>query len=110
MNEMSPMTSWHAFPLDIFFKELVFPIIDSIGELTYPIAENHESSLVSAICVRAWQINIKFNMAVPEDEIVDIRVLFNIVFGEEYQMFLVFAEISHVVSFFMLDIAMACPC
>ncbi len=55
----------------------MFAIEDSIGELADPVTENHQTGV-------ACEFDIELNMAMTEDEIVDVGMLLDVVFGEEY--------------------------
>ena len=61
-----------------------------VREVVDPVAQDYD-----ARC--GVQHQIQFNVAVPVDEEVDIRVAFQVVFGVKYQRFFVF---SHIVGFF----------
>lgn len=84
-------------------QEHVFPIEDGIGELADPVAENHQTGM-------ACQFDVELDMAVPEDEVVDVGMVLNIVFGKEHKVFLVITHIVDVVRFLVLDIAVLSPC
>ena len=48
-------------------------------------------------------------MAVSEDEIVDIRVRLDVLFGKEHKMFLVLSHVVGFIHFLMFDVAVLCP-
>lgn len=60
-----------------------------VREAVDPVAQDYD-----ARC--GVQHQIQFNVAVPVDEEIDIRVAFQIFFGVKHQRFLVF---SHIVGF-----------
>ena len=61
----------------------MFTIVNSIGELTDPVTQNHHASLMTSAFDRTWQLDVKFDMAMSEDEVVDIRMLCDILFGKD---------------------------
>ena len=93
---------WLTLAFYVFFQEHVFPIVDGIGELTDPVAQDHEA------CV-ARQLDVELNMAVPKDEVVDIGMLLHILLGIEHQVLAVFTFIHGIIVFLMLHIAVFGP-
>ena len=73
-----------ALAFYIFFKEHVFPIIDCIGKLSYPVAQNHHAGFMACTLDGACQIDVKLDMAVTEDKVVDIGMLLYVLLGKEH--------------------------
>ncbi len=99
-----------ALTFYIFLQEHVFTIIDSIGELIDPVAQNHHTGLMSFCFCRTRQLDVELNMTVSEDEIVDVGMLLNILFSIEHQVLFILAHIKRLITFLVLDIAMFGPC
>ena len=57
----------------------------------------------------AGEFDVEFDMAVPEDKIVDVGMFLNILLGKEHKVFFVFTHVVDIVRFLMLDIAMFGP-
>ena len=91
-----------TFALYVLFEEHVLAVIDRIGKLRNPVAEYHQPTV-------ARQLDVQFNMAMTEDEIVDIGMLLDILLGEEHQVLLVLTQIHGIVLLLMFDIAVLGP-
>jgi len=57
----------------------------------------------------AGEFDVEFDMAVPEDKVVDIGMFLNILLGKEHKVFFIFAHIHRLIALLMLDIAMLGP-
>ena len=66
-----------ALALDIFFEEKVLAIEDDVAELRNPIAQDQQAGA-------AAQHQVQLDMAVSEDEIVDVRVRLQVIFGKNH--------------------------
>ncbi len=92
-----------ALALYIFLQEHVFTIVYRIGKLANPVAQNHQTGV-------SRQFDVQFDMAMAEDEVVDVGMVLYILLGIEHQMLLVLAKIEDILPLLMLDIAMLGPC
>ena len=80
----------------------MFAIEYGIGELPYPVAQNHQAGLLA-------QHQIQLYVAVSEHEVIYILVALHILLGKAYQEFLVFAHIRLLLAIGTLQAAVLCP-
>lgn len=66
-----------AFTLDILRQEEVFTVVDHVGEVANPVAENNHAGLLR-------QLQINLNMPVTIDEIVNVGVILYVFFRVEH--------------------------
>ena len=96
------------FAFDVAFQIELLAIIDGIGKLRYPIAKDDDARL-------ATEGKVEFYVAMAEDEVVNIGMLFEVLLGKKYQRFLVLALIRRVSpnavlqGRLMLQSAVLCP-
>ena len=64
----------------------MFPVVYHIGELPYPVAQNHHTHL-------AREHEVEFDMTMTIHEIVDVGMGLHILLGVSYEIFLVLAHI-----------------
>ena len=100
---------WLALAFYIFLHEHVFTIVNGIGKLADPVAQYHHACLMAFCFCRTGQVDIKLNMTMSEDEVVDIGMILDILLGIEHQMFLVLPQIDGLVFLLMTDIAVFGP-
>ena len=77
-------------------------IEDGIGELADPVAEDEHATGVG-------EHEVELDVAMTEDEVVDVGMGGQILLGIEDEMFAVLTEIRRVASVAMADAAVACP-
>ena len=80
----------------------MFAIKHGIGELPYPVAQNHQSGLFA-------QHQIQFDVAMAEHEVIYILVALHILFGKAHQKLLLFAHIRLFLSVSTFQSAMLSP-
>ena len=80
----------------------MFAIKHGIGELPYPVAQNHQSGLFA-------QHQIQFDVAMAEHEVIYILVTLHILFGKAYQELFLFAHIRLFLSVSTFQSAMLSP-
>ena len=73
-----PVPSRLAFALDVLFEEHVFAIEYGVGELPYPVAENHHACLLA-------QHQVQFDVPVSVDEVVDVLMVLHVLLGETHE-------------------------
>ena len=88
--------------LDIVFKEEVFPVEHGIGEEVDPVAQDDDAR-------RGVQHQVQFDVAVPVDEEVDVRMRLQVGFGVEHQRLLVLAHVVRVLAVHALQTAVLGP-
>ena len=75
-----------ALSLHIFLKEHVFTVEHGIGELRYPVAENHHACLLR-------EEEVELDVAVAEHEVIDVGVGLHVAFGVLNEMLLVLTHV-----------------
>ena len=80
-----------TLPLHIFLKEEVLPVEHYIGELPYPVAENHHPYL-------AREVEVELDMPVAVDEIVHVGVRLHVFLCIPHEIFLVLTHIRRLLS------------
>ena len=90
------------FALDILFDEEMLTVVNGVGELADPVAEDNYSCFLA-------QLKVELDMSMPIDEEIDIGMLLHIRFGEAHQRFLVLTHIGRFLSVFALQSAMLGP-
>ena len=78
----------------------MFAIIHDIGELFYPVAKNDDASLVA-------ESKVEFDVAMPENEVIDLWMLLQILLCEDNERFFVLSLIRFFLT--MLYAAMLSP-
>ena len=80
----------------------MFTIEYGIGELPYPIAQYHQACFLA-------QHQVELYVAMTEYKIVAIGVMLHVLLGIFYQVFLVLAEIRHLLTILSLQSAVFGP-
>lgn len=80
----------------------MFAIEYGIGELPYPVAQDHQAGLLA-------QHQVQLYVAVSEHEVIYILVTLHILFGKAYQEFLLFAHIRLLLAIGTFQAAMLRP-
>lgn len=92
-----------SFALDIVFEKHVLAVKDGIRVLGYPIAQDQDTAA-------AREHEIQFDVAMSEDEVVDLWMLLEIILGKLDEKFLILAHIGRITSLLaMLQPAMLGP-
>jgi len=91
-----------ALPLDVFLKEDVLAVIHHVGVLPYPVADDHQAGL-------AREHEVKLDVAVPEDEAVDVSVPPQVVLGVAHECLLVLALVGRLLAVGALQSAATRP-
>lgn len=66
-----------GLPLYVILQIEVFTVKYSVGELRNPVAENHHPALVG-------KHQVEFNVAMPEKEVIDVRMRTEVIFGKKH--------------------------
>ena len=90
------MSLWLALPFDIVLHAHHLTIEYGIGELPYPVAENHEAT-------RAGEHEVKLYVAMSEEEIIHVRMRLEVVLGIDDEMLLVFAHVRRFLAVLALQ-------
>ena len=64
-------------------------IEDGVGELTNPVAKDEHAALVA-------QHKVELDVAMAEEEVVDVGMLGQILLGKEYEVFFVLTQIRRI--------------
>ena len=102
--------------LDIFLKEQMFAVVNGVGELRNPVAENQHpcttflAAFLDACLAILAQHQVEFDVAMAIDEKVDIFMGFEVFFRIYNKVFAVFTvEWSRTARCLVRPIAIACP-
>ena len=87
---------------DVVLHPQLVAIEDGIGELRDPVAEDADAGGVG-------EHQVKLDVAMAEEEVVDVGVCAQVVLGKEHQMLLVLAQIARRVLSLVQFAAVSCP-
>lgn len=91
-----------ALTLDVFFQEQVVAVVDGIGELVDPVAQNQQARV-------AFQLHVQLDVAVAEDEEVDFGMVGHVVAGKAHEVLLLLTREDGRVGLLVADITMLRP-
>ena len=90
------------FPLNILLHKEVLAVEHIIGEQRNPIAQNRHAR-------RAAEHKVELDVAVPKDEVIDIRVRLQVVLGINNKVLLILAHIGRLNTVLTLQATVFCP-
>ena len=87
----------------VFFEEEVLAVEHNVGELPYPVADDHHPRL-------ARKHQVKLYVAVTVDEVVDVRVGLHVLLGVAHEGLLVLALVRRLLPVDAFQAAVLGPC